>query len=310
MSAGTGPAAAAIEVGSLVRHVNRADFGLGKVLDQVFDRVTVYFAGVAETKPGEALKTLGVDYVFLAEVQSDPWLDSLPPLSELRAQGGKTRVTLEQAKRQFTHQYPLLFSDPKYIGDAAAKTGERAYKWRHHQLFCDELGNGRGEKLLGEGKYEELTASMKRMTSINLLHTQEQIKIREAFDLSDGALRFYESLFRLLNASRIERALFEEYIETAKELQVIPGKRVVTWPSVTLIPYIAQPHRFMFLKPEVTKEAAVRLRFNLHYNAEPNWTTYESLLRMSELLMNELRPMGARDCIDVQSFIWLVADHE
>ena len=89
-----------------------------------------------------------------------------------------------------------------------------------------------------------------------------------------------------------------------------PGSRVATWPVATIFPYLAHPDRNMFLKPEVTKEAAQRLGFHLNYKSEPNWLTYRSLLSLAELLMEELRPLGARDLIDVQSFIWVTGEYD
>jgi len=51
-----------------------------------------------------------------------------------------------------------------------------------------------------------------------------------------------------------------------------------------------------------------RLNFGLNYRSELNWLTYKSLLTMSELLLTRLRPHGARDFMDVQSFIWLIGN--
>jgi len=62
----------------------------------------------------------------------------------------------------------------------------------------------------------------------------------------------------------------------------------------------------MFLKPEVSKECADRLAFNLNYTPTLNWLTYQKLLEMSKLLMEHLRPLGAREMIDVQSFMWVI----
>jgi hypothetical protein len=61
----------------------------------------------------------------------------------------------------------------------------------------------------------------------------------------------------------------------------------------------------MFLKPEVTKVAADSLGFNLKYNPTLNWATYEALQRMGAIYLDLLKPLGARDFVDVQSFIWV-----
>ena len=65
----------------------------------------------------------------------------------------------------------------------------------------------------------------------------------------------------------------------------------------------------MFLKPKVTNECADRLRFNLQYSANLRWLTYRKLVEMSDWLLERLRPLGARDYIDVQSFIWVIAKY-
>jgi len=62
----------------------------------------------------------------------------------------------------------------------------------------------------------------------------------------------------------------------------------------------------MFLKPEVTQDCAARLIFELNYRPQLNWLTYAKLLEMSRYLLQVLRPLGARDFIDIQSFIWLI----
>jgi hypothetical protein len=64
----------------------------------------------------------------------------------------------------------------------------------------------------------------------------------------------------------------------------------------------------MFLKPTPTLQAAERLAFDLRYEATPNWVTYERLLVMSDLLIKRLKPLGAKDWIDVQSFMWVISD--
>jgi len=60
----------------------------------------------------------------------------------------------------------------------------------------------------------------------------------------------------------------------------------------------------LFLKPGVTQKAVKRLAFDLHYSAKPNWTTCDALLRMGKIYLELLRPHGAKDLIDVQSFVW------
>ncbi len=60
----------------------------------------------------------------------------------------------------------------------------------------------------------------------------------------------------------------------------------------------------MFLKPLVTKLAANICEFELNYKPRLNWLTYQKLLDLAKLLIAELSDLGARDMIDVQTFIW------
>ena len=46
--------------------------------------------------------------------------------------------------------------------------------------------------------------------------------------------------------------------------------------------------------------------FDLLYSTYPKWATYDQLLKLSDQLLERLRPLGARDLIDVQSFMWVV----
>jgi hypothetical protein len=73
----------------------------------------------------------------------------------------------------------------------------------------------------------------------------------------------------------------------------------------TIIPFLAQPNRHMFLKPEVTRKAADSLGFELNYRPEPNWLTYKSLLRMADIYGQRLAYLEPRDLIDVQSFFYV-----
>lgn len=77
----------------------------------------------------------------------------------------------------------------------------------------------------------------------------------------------------------------------------------------TLLPYLADPTRFMFLKPEPTKECAARLRFDLKYDSSLERETYARLMILSDQLLKRLHPLGARDFIDVQSFMWVVSKY-
>ena len=51
-----------------------------------------------------------------------------------------------------------------------------------------------------------------------------------------------------------------------------------------------------------------KLGVDLLYNARPSWQTYQRVLNFSRDLYDFLKPRGAQDMIDVQSFIWTIGN--
>ena len=86
--------------------------------------------------------------------------------------------------------------------------------------------------------------------------------------------------------------------------------RVLTWPVVTVIGFLAQPDRHIFLKPNVTRAAANAYGFPFDYTSRPNWATYQSLLAFAERVRRDQEDLGPRDMIDLQSFIWVQGSDE
>ena len=66
----------------------------------------------------------------------------------------------------------------------------------------------------------------------------------------------------------------------------------------------------MFLKPNVTRLAAVRYGFDFDYRSRPNWTTYSQLLDLAAMVRFDQRDLRPRDLIDVQSFLWVQGSEE
>ncbi|GAG90350.1 unnamed protein product, partial [marine sediment metagenome] len=49
--------------------------------------------------------------------------------------------------------------------------------------------------------------------------------------------------------------------------------------------------------------------FDLNYKAGLNWITYSRLIKLADMLFEELKPLGAKDYIDVQSYIWVIGKY-
>ena len=304
----------AYQPGMLVRHPKKPEWELGKVLEVRGNVVKVHFKGDNE----KDFRAISVDHASLEVVpdQSDPVLDNLPPFLGDRFDVKAKKVTFTDGEQRFKAIFPRGFQDPEYLGSGKLgkeESGERNYKWKAHERYVETLGTGQGEQLLAAGKLDELAerACMLVSKDLNLLSPFENMAFRDGLSGDAAAAqRFFRALFEFISAGTPREDLFKPLADALVLLPVEEGKaRVATWPVLTILPFLARPDRFMFLKPEPTKECADRMRFNLQYRSDLPWLTYHKLMEMSDNLLERLRPLGARDYIDVQSFIWVIAKY-
>ncbi len=297
-------------VGMLVEHPNRPAWGPGKVLclgGVGGSKITVYFRDVEEQNLNDAVKIMDTNLVQLrvAATQTDPMLDNLPPFTDGAFKSTKPRLSLEQGEAIFLKHFPMGFKDPGYIGDL--KTGERAYKLHACRLYADTLGDGKAEKLLEIGNVAELRDLMLRVVGkTNLLYLTEAAALRDGLKDDEAARRFFKALLALLS-SNLDEERFDALKGALELLPVEQGKtNPCKWTVVTIFPFLAQPHRHLFIKPESLKAGAELLRFHIQYRASPNWITYCKVLEMANLLLERLQRLGACDMIDVQGFMYVI----
>lgn len=307
-----GEARSDFHTGQIVEHPKRLEWGPGKILAVEGSKLTVYFRDVPERKHGDAVKTIetALAPLRLAPEQVDPLLDNLPPFADGGFKGSGLRLNLEQGIEEFQRYFPLGFKDPAYMGGRT--TGERDYKWAAHSLYVETLGGGRAEKLLKADDIDELR---RRVLSVqgrtNLLYPMEAAAFRDGLKDTAAARRYLTAFLELLSAGQPSSESFEPL---ADAVAALPSEEKMTspakWTVVTILPFLAQPSRHMFVKPNPTKACAMRMRFDIQYRSAPNWRTYSKVLEFASVLLEKLRPLGARDMIDAQSFMWVVATYD
>jgi hypothetical protein len=298
----------AIGLGTLVEHTV---WGRGKAVEVSSSHVVVHFPSLAGSEQGPRRKLqLTAEQLSVSAVQSDPALDRIPmgPVRVKKPKGGAggsaTRVRpsalpLEHAVVRFRTDYPGLFQDPKLVGE------ELDFKRRAHAGFVELLGEGRGRELLRRGALQEIAASLEKVYQST--HIPSQFEIMAAcHGFKDGvaAGRVLEAALDFVDSPASNT--FEGLTAAIGSLPTpARGSRVLTWPNVTILPFLADPSRFMVLKPGVAQQMAARMGFDLLYSASPRWHCYEALLRMSARLRDELSGLGATDYVDVQTFMWV-----
>lgn len=180
-----------------------------------------------------------------------------------------------------------------------------------HTTWRSLLGGGHAEKMLGEGNVERLTEAALAAESkvYNLLYKLERSALRKALEDREAAARFFRALLAFIPAEGDTAApAFHALVDATAKLPETGGK-VLTWPVVTLFPFIADPKRHLFVKPSITQEAAKWVAFELNYQALPNWTTYKNALELARRVKQDLHANRELDLIDVQSFMWVVAKY-
>jgi hypothetical protein len=209
------------------------------------------------------------------------------------------------ARRRFLRVFPAGFRDEQYC------TWERDYKWQAHKEWRAALDKRKFTDLLRQGQYSEIAAHAVRIESrTNLLFSFEKMALRDAVKTPSGARTFATALFDFLYAGRQPDAdVFERWCEAVGLLPRVQT-RVLTWPVVTVFGMIGRPDAHIFLKPQVTREAARKYGFDFQYRSRPGWPTYASLLGFADHVRDDIADLGPRDMIDLQSFIWVLGSDE
>jgi hypothetical protein len=296
----------AISLGTLVEH---ASWGRGKAVEVSTSYVVVHFPSLAGSEQGPRRKLqVTTEQLSVSAVQSDPELDGIStgPVRVKKpkdgAGGSPSRVrpsALPLAVVRFQTDYPGLFLDPKLVGE------ELDYKRKAHARFVELLGDGRGRELLGSGASPGITASLVELyRATNIPSAFEKMAACDGLKDGAAAARVLEAALDLLDSPASNT--FERLTEAVGRLPApAKGSRVLTWPNVTILPFLADPSRFMVLKPGVAQQMAARMGFDLRYSASPKWHCYEALQRMGARLRGELSGLGATDYVDVQAFMWV-----
>ncbi len=210
----------------------------------------------------------------------------------------------QRCRRKFLRFFPGGFRDETYID------WERDYKQAAHEQWQQSLGRAELRSLINGGEFAEVAQRAARIEGkTNLLFSFEKMALRDAVRSPAGAHTFVQGLYDFLSGTTSLQKRFERWVEA---VDALPRRqtRVLTWPMVTIFGFIALPKEHIFLKPNVTRNAAEEYGFDFQYTARPAWETYASLLEFAETIRKDQADLRPRDMIDLQSFIWVQGSSE
>ena len=210
----------------------------------------------------------------------------------------------DRCRRRFLRFFPEGFRDATYLA------WERDYKEEAHQRWEAELGRSQFQALLNARRFDEIATRAIRIESrTNLLFSFEKMALRDAVRSDNGARAFSTGLFDFLYGRMRTATRFNRWCSLVGSL---PRRqtRVLTWPVVTVFGFIARPDQHLFVKPNVTRVAAIQYGFTFHYRSQPNWATYTEVLNLAGEVRRDLADLAPRDMIDVQSFLWVQGSEE
>jgi len=309
------PVPTSFAVGSLVVHRKLPGLGVGKVFCRTDDIVAVGFIDTAGVRKLSRLKAS-----FLLPATLAPhgdlagWNVAFDSACRAVTTGKGTKKvqppfvaawTQEHALERFTSHYPQAFRDPRYA------PAEREWKWEQHQLWHQTFPGGsfRALALDDPDTAAKVVLKLVQTKAAPLLSPRGELPaLWDALE-SRQTQSFLIALADAIEAQVPERRTFEHLVETLTSLPTGGAvTRLATWPILTAAPFLIRPDAYMFVKPRATKMVSRNLGVDLLYSPALKWDTYDRVLEWSRDLLAFLRPHGAIDMIDVQSFIWTVAD--
>ncbi|MDQ6958028.1 MAG: DUF3553 domain-containing protein [Mariprofundaceae bacterium] len=273
-----------------VKHPDHPEWGLGQVLsDSAGGRVRVFFIDAGEKK-------LMLNHASLVKVEGDEakslFLDNLAVEKEGKV---KRFRSLTDAMDSFNQLFPEGFHEGDF------DEWERDYKVQGHKLMLEILDKSDFAKLLDKENYQEICdRAMRVVNKLNLIFPNEKMALKDGLKLERNQQLFAKKLYTLLYSEGEVKRRFDEFASCLAKLGA------AKWPIVSYFQFIRYPERYMFVKPLVTQNAASILGFEINYQSELNWQTYDSVQKLAEYLKGRLDEMKPRDMIDIQTFMWCI----
>lgn len=200
-------------------------------------------------------------------------------------------IGFDAARLRFESFFPDGFTDVQYMADERTyKLAAKASLDTNAPLDAARHGTGYGPAAL---------AAFKRT---NLLSPFEIVKLPALLNGPSA-----DAFIQAAAAFAIEGS------DTALQAMrhVAKPHDCAKWTVLTYLPFLWRPEAHMFLKPGVTTDFAARTGHPFAHTYRPNLDieVYRSLQHLAADTTTRLAPLGPRDRIDVQGFIFVVGGY-
>ena len=274
--------------GDRVRHPTQPDWGIGQVLDTDSSKAVVFFVEAGK----RTISLRHVPLTILVPPPTHPLLDRI----DTNAAGGPAYRSISQSVEFFLTSYPGGFHGDRYLRE------ERNYKVEAHDLATSILGRTQLRRLLTAGKFPEICRrAMQVAAKTNLIFPNEKMALKDGLKSANHEEAFAVALCALLHGDEEMPSRFHRFTSVLADMGA--GK----WTIATYFPFLLYTDRHQFIKPRYTQNAAAICAFDIDYTPRLGWSAYERMLRFSDYLKSQLATLRPRDNIDVQSFMWAIA---
>jgi len=298
-----------IRVGSYVTHALRPAWGVGKVFAQSPQHVLVGFNKLPESerfkrmewRPGLLLTASGVTQ----DLELDSWKvdsDSTCHYVGVETRPRRTKAALwsrEDAMDRFLNKYSNGFTDAWY------RSSHRDARLAQHHLWQELLPGSTLRDLAANQPHIAAQHILKvlELREKPLLHAHNDLgRVRAAFMRTEMLSPLLIALADVIDAPHLTAEHYNAYLTAFAALESPPKRTPMPWSVVTVLPFIAQPSRHVFVKQVQTRAAAAGLGFDLKFRQAPNWNTYERVLAFGQEMLHFIKPRSGQDMIDVHAF--------
>lgn len=186
------------------------------------------------------------------------------------------------------------FTNPAFVAEELAYKREAAAALRE-RLSADHL-----RAWIAAGTLEEAKIQIKRACgghyagqSNNLMNQFDIMALDDA-----SAENLVPALYDLLYGDGLFPVRFAAW------LAVVQQRSRNCWPSATYFLMYHKPDQYIYVKPEPFKKVLRQLNSPILWESRPSAAKYTELRQLGKALLAQLQPLGAKDLLDVQSFIW------